>query len=146
MAAHDHLHPEQLKMFMSTREIVERYDLLDRFNEQGAPRHSGGTLGWSASGRTPAVVGSHPMTNLDVLRTKLDEYSPRWNREVQKTGVHTPIEIAHDSHLGFFPRVKTGVSNGHHRLAAMWAHDPDALVPVEHINDQSQRRRTEGWL
>lgn len=147
MSADQHLQPHQLKMFMSAREVVNNYELLDRIGPSGEPRRAGGVLGWSASGRTPAVVDSHPMTKDDLLRAKLKESSPRWNRAVQRDGVHEPIEIAHDSTLRFFSQPHTGVSNGHHRLAAIMADNPDRLVPVEHIDDVSKRRRSGGgWF
>lgn len=51
------------------------------------------------------------------------------------TGVHTPVEVEHDS---VWSPNGPMLNNGHHRTAAAYDRDPQSLVPVEHTDPAQQ--------
>lgn len=112
MAASDHLHPEQLKMFMSPNEIQ---GYVHEFGDFGSnPRAI-------QSGSVFKVVESKDSGMHDSIAAE---------------GVKKPVEISHfnDSYgdSRSKQRGKTILSQGHHRWASQMEHDPDRLMPVVH--------------
>jgi hypothetical protein len=112
MAASDHLHPDQLKMFMSPREIA---GYIDEFGDFGAePKYiESGTAAKMAESRDSGMHDS-----------------------IAAEGVKKPVEISHFSENYGDPksrvRGKTILSQGHHRWASQNDADPDRLMPVVH--------------
>jgi hypothetical protein len=130
MAASDHLHPEQLKMFMSAREIMAGYD-----PHEGDRMYKGTHLQVAAGAPKPAFPehGSvHELeseTNQDMWDRKLQESKPLLYNNLKKEGVKDPIPLTTLHYQGSH---RPMVGGGQHRIAAMNDIDPDALMPVLH--------------
>lgn len=131
MPAAQHVQPEQLKMFMSPREIMGSYDV--NFHEREQATHADGSL----------VRPTRMETDDEMYARKLAESktpggwnnhkpgAPSIHESVGQEGVRMPVHLA------------TGerwhqVGNGYHRIAAQADHDPDRLMPVMHHENLRQ--------
>jgi hypothetical protein len=117
----------QLPMFMSAREIMDRYQPLD--------------------GDRDAVLGETDERLEDdgeLYARKYDEAEntyPDWDVSLKDSilqhGVKNPVSLqADDYHVG--SQDKPEILGGHHRVAVMGEHKPDTLMPVEHFESQWQ--------
>lgn len=124
---------QQLPMFMSAREIRSRYAPwpFDRY-EVETPIAS----------RTP--LGIRDETDPEFWARKRHEASlgviPTLDQQILKDGVHTPVSL--ESPGKSVPR-DPYVLGGHHRIAVMSEHKPDALMPVEHFPSGKAARAVE---
>jgi hypothetical protein len=108
MAASDHLHPQQLAMFMPARDL-HKMNSLDRisFESTGAMRHE----------------------------KRLDNRSGMYH-SIAKEGVHNPVQIVHGRDPAWDDYMGAGhdqaVANGNHRVTAAYDINPDMEIPVMH--------------
>jgi hypothetical protein len=99
-----HLGGEQLKMFMSPREISSQYGLGDMIDREDS---------------TPSAL----------LARKYRESAGPLRSSIVSKGIETPIDI---SMTDADDQPNPVVADGHHRLAVGLRHDPDRLAPVRH--------------
>ena len=112
----------QLPMFMSAREIKSQYD----------PWHGDFEDDYETSDELwdrkyqEATLGKEPTLDKQVLRE----------------GVKRPValEVVHPWWNG---DKKPEIMGGHHRIEIMARHKPDALMPVEHVSDFKEARRSQ---
>ena len=154
MAASDHLHPGQLKMFMSAREIMTNYDPhegdrqfkgLDRLVFHGQPQTPVEREGkWGKVYMPPPTAV--PETNDEMWDRKLAESKQQMRggiyQSLQMEGVQHPIPLTHHVRQG---GEKPMVGGGQHRIAAMNAIDPDRLMPVTHHENIIAAQREPGY-
>lgn len=112
----------QLPMFMSAREIKSQYD----------PWHGDFEDDYETSDELwdrkyqEATLGKEPTLDKQVLRegvkrpVALEVVDPWWNGNK-----------------------KPEIMGGHHRIEVMSRHRPDALMPVEHVSDFAEARRSQ---
>ena len=131
----------QLPMFLSAREIRSTYRALD------ADRHDV-IDDWEADHET-----TRPETDDELFDRKYDdaidkdeigaETGPNSRSSLRdhllEHGVHNPVslELPGQSLSGLKPQIL----GGHHRVAVMSKHKPDALIPVEHHTDRNAAER-----
>jgi hypothetical protein len=110
MAARDNLNPDQLKMFMSPREIGQEVTAYGDFgvNMGGLPHEQRGAKFKIHNAQESGMHDS-----------------------IAKDGVKHPIALTHT------PR-GLETANGHHRLAVQSSVDPDRLMPVSHWDEREQ--------
>ena len=106
MAATDHLHPQQLRMFMTARE------LHGMTSADVDPTH-------------PAAWRSHEQMWADKRK---DNAGDGLAADVAKHGVEYPVTI------GLHAGGEQKLSAGHHRIQAAYDADPDSYVPVKHTD------------
>lgn len=114
MSASDHLHPQQLRLFMQADELMD------------LPAGDSRYFGWS-------------MNDDEGLRDRkiMESQEPRYRESPHKTisledsirqeGVLDPVELEFTS-----PRGGPMLSNGHHRVAVAHKINPKSWVPVEY--------------
>jgi hypothetical protein len=104
MANKNHINPDQLRMFMSAREIDPD---------------------------TSVDAEEDDRDSLDeLLGYKLDESKQTGlYYDIGRRGVQTPIQVIHDDTYG-----KRVLGHGNHRFAAQRDINPDALIPVVHTD------------
>ena len=111
--------PEQLKMFMSAREVRASYQASD----------------WDRMKTHPQGEPSRMETDDEVYDRKLVESrSKDWgylHKSIAAEGVHRPVHLS----AQFGSQGKPEVGEGHHRVAAAMDIDPDRLMPVLHHED-----------
>ena len=112
----------QLPMFMSAREIKSQYD----------PWHGDFEDDYETSDELwdrkyqEATLGKEPTLDKQVLRegvkrpVALEVVDPWWHGDK-----------------------KPEIMGGHHRIEIMARHKPDALMPVEHVSDFKDARRSQ---
>ena len=112
MAASDNMRPEQLKMFMSAREITDRFQPSD----------------WDRDKIRDPEHGMRPETDEEVMYRKLTESKSydfgNIHPSIAAEGVHTPVHLSHQ--FGEAQRRGAGppsqgrpqIGEGHHRVAA----------------------------
>jgi hypothetical protein len=108
MAASDHLHPQQLAMFMTARE-------LHGMNSIDVQRFPNDRMG----GAWKSKDAMWKVKRRENKREGLD-------KDVAAHGVQEPVLIVHSENDG------TRLANGHHRTTAAYDHNPDSYVPVKH--------------
>jgi hypothetical protein len=115
MSASDHLHPDQLKMFMSPREIG---NYVDQY----------GDLGEGVRGLQHDKQGAYKVR---------DAKTSGMYDSIATDGVKKPVEISHfEDNAGWGSyRGQTVLVNGHHRVFSQAQADPDRLIPVLHQLD-----------
>ncbi len=114
MAASDHIN-EQLKMFMTPREIVGTTTPADKDRYGGDE----GAM-WKAK----------------QARTKKTGF----NKVIKDEGIQEPIGISHDSY--YYGGDRPGMTSGHHRIAAsMGTPRYDQLAPVIHNEDHVEQEK-----
>ena len=109
MAASDHIHPEQLRMLMTARELHGMHSI----DVQQTPESRFGGA-WSSMS--------------DLWKTKRRENKKDGlGRDVAAHGVQWPVELMSGADI-------TGevISGGHHRIQAAFDANPDSYVPVTH--------------
>ena len=117
MAAADHVNPQQLRMFMTARELYNTHSIDVPLHPEARYGGAWKTMGamWKSKAKdnktnnVPASVAAH--------------------------GVHMPVTLAHGRDFGD----ATVIEHGHHRILAAYKHDPDMLIPVEHEDYDSPR-------
>lgn len=119
MSASDHVNPDQLKLFMTARELREQY--WPNFEDiQHADRHVG-------TGSDDDVVNS-------VWDRKLKESKESGLYEdIKDLGVRIPVTVEDNPWPG--APSKPQVYGGHHRIAAAYDINPDMLIPVNYDED-----------
>jgi len=120
MAASDHVNPQQLRMFMTARELYNTHSI-------DVPLHP------------EARFGGHWKTMDAMWKTKRKENRTNNVPEaIAKHGVHMPVTLAHgDRDFGG----ATVIEHGHHRIEAAYRHDPEMYLPVEHEDYDLPRYR-----
>jgi len=133
---------EQLKMFMSPREIESRVQGYGDFGMK-AP----GRVGENSYGTPTEAMERLDSGMLDIKRARTEKSGMALS--VALDGVHKPIELKH----GAMPEEGRGeawVENGHHRLINQSDADPDRLMPVVHHTPSTrwrpQRTRESGEI
>ena len=118
MAASDHLHPEQMRMFMTARELHGMHSI----DVQQTPE---------------SRFGGHWKSMDAMWKTKRRENAmggpDRLDKGVAAHGVQWPVELTSGTDVS-----GTVISDGHHRIQAAYEANPDSYVPVEH-SDLDQR-------
>jgi hypothetical protein len=111
MAAADHLHPVQLRMFMTARELYNTPSIDVQ--------------------RTPeSRFGGHWKTMDAMWATKRKENkADKLDKHVAQHGVFGPVTLGIGGRdLGEIPHIV----QGHHRIVAAYDANPESYVPVEH--------------
>jgi hypothetical protein len=128
MAASDHLHPQQLSMFMTAQELHDTHSL----DVQQTPE---------------SRFGGHWKSMDAMWKTKRKENkADGLDKHVAEHGVHNPVELASG-------RDVTGevIAHGHHRIQAAYDANPQSLLPVVHHSLEqhgrwnSDDRPVPGW-
>lgn len=114
---------KQLPMFMSAREIKSQYD----------PWHGDFEIHEDGSEETPRELWD---------RKYLESMDYGHHMTIPKEGVRNPValEVTHPWWNG---SKKPEIMGGHHRIEVMSRHRPDALMPVEHVSDFKEARRSQ---
>jgi hypothetical protein len=151
---------EQLRMFMTPREIMSKYQPLDgdRYTPEQAKR--------SENYPTKDIATQPPIKNRSSLKThrarmragELEGDAELWQRKaaeghryeigpvvkgefttlpesIAREGVKNPVHLSSDQFGAMGKRV---VAGGHHRIAAAHEVAPDKLIPVLHHRDVNQ--------
>jgi hypothetical protein len=121
MSASDHLHPQQLAMFMPAKQIMDKVSLMDT-NDQ-SPEGKKHLMDFKQSNN--AAGARHGSPNAD------DGF---------KGGVHTPVVINHSMVPGG-PNGSMQLLDGHHRLAHSLSQGSNTEVPVEHMDNKNPPMR-----
>lgn len=122
MSAADHLQPQQLRMFMTAREIRSSYQASD----------------WDRQTNLD-VRPTRPETDDEVFDRKLDDvqHDPDWgglSSSIDQHGVQSPVHLAMQTGRNGMPQV----GEGHHRVAYESHAHPDRLMPVMHHLSMTQ--------
>lgn len=125
----------QLPLFLSAREIRSNYQALDA--DRRKTYRDGGEGFW---------VQDTAESDNDVYTRKYTESSRnRWHstndsrsltEALVEDGVKNPVSLQVPDARG--EEGKPQVLGGHHRIAVMERHKPDALMPVEHFQGQHE--------
>ena len=113
MAASDHLHPVQLRMFITAREL---HDMPSA--EVGDPR----TGAWPTH---EEMWAAKKEDNDEPWRQASYDDSETLSQSVAKHGVKHPVRIAHRGEIA-------EIDAGHHRIQAAYDANPESYVPVTH--------------
>lgn len=155
---------QQLRMFMSPREIMSEYQPLDndrlhadeafgdysgssrpRFASKDVPTHPSSRInaGIRSMIRSGDIEGDSELWERKAEEADYD-YSPSLQSQIESEGVRKPIHLSEQ----FGVMGKRMVAGGHHRIAAANDVNPDMLMPVVHHRsfgearfDYPQRRR-----
>ena len=121
MAASDNLSHKQLAMYMTAKELKEGV------NQSADP-----------GGRYMDHLWDYKLTEAKTGAIRNARYRPTRKRKgntlyesIEKEGVRKPVEVVH--HLQDSKYYKKGMqlSEGHHRVAAAYAINPNMIIPVE---------------
>lgn len=109
MAASDHLHPVQLRMFMTAGELHGMHSI-------DVPQ-------------TPESRFGGAWKSMDAMwKTKRKENrADGLDKHVAEHGVHNPVELASGRDV-----IGDVIVHGHHRVQAAFDANPQSLVPVTH--------------
>jgi len=116
----------QLPMFMTAREIRSQYAPWEGDRETNEHGHMETDEQMWARKRHEASLGVEPTLDKQVMRE----------------GVKNPIPLQHVDPW-WSGNAKPQLMGGQHRVAVMYEHRPDALMPVEHFEDFGDARRSE---
>lgn len=113
----------QLPMFMSAREIRDQYE----------PWHGDFEYHEDGSQETPQELWD---------RKYQESMDFGYHMTIPKEGVKRPValEVVHPWWNG---NKKPEIMGGHHRIEVMARHKPDALMPVEHLDDFWEAKRSQ---
>lgn len=123
MAAKDHLHGEQLRMFIPAKELMELTPL--------------DTVGANTFHEAHGMLAR----KREKIRTNnTHSRHPRFSQSIAEEGVHKPVELGrikgvydHETQQIVNPEHEGwAVSDGHHRTIAAYDINPDMEVPVEY--------------
>lgn len=122
MSASDHLHPYQMKLFMTARELM---GMTAGHTEIGANdyRPFVDSPSLRATKLAEAKSGSASSTFFPKKRGKDSLYD-----SIKKEGVTSPVSIWAYKDDGW----KEIINNGHHRIAAAYDINPEMYIPVEY--------------
>jgi len=110
MAASDHIHPGQMRMFMTAEELHNTHS-IDVTDPTGVSHY-----------------GGHWKTMDDMWDTKRKENRANGlDKHVAAHGVHNPVELVSGRDV-----VGEVITHGHHRIQAAYQSNPQSLVPVVH--------------
>lgn len=110
--------PQQLKMFMSPRELLASIDYM------GDDSGTDPTL--EAITKSPVMKGKIAGANKAGL-----------TKRIAADGVKKPLDVSHNQFGAY-------LANGHHRLAVQASLDPDKLMPIMH-HDSEHEIATADW-
>jgi hypothetical protein len=119
------LNPNQLAMFMSAKEITQRYSPHDGDREETMRGEEDDYQVWRRKA-AEAVTGNY-------LGEDHTDPAPI-AQSIDREGVHEPVNILEDEHS-----VSTGkpvIADGHHRIGYSLYTKPDRYLPVRHFADQ----------
>jgi hypothetical protein len=108
MAASDHIHPDQLAMFMPAGQIYKTMKLGDADSQRAEDKRD--LMDWKHMDNQDGWGGNPPAQEM-----------------FDKDGVQTPLEIVH-----YHGDRKPTLDNGHHRLSWALHKDPSIELPLEH--------------
>ena len=147
MAAHHHIQPEQLKMFMTANEILEHWGPLDLDRQQTG----GGTYGSFTRDPGSENPTARSFRGHNTERTSggsklyhrvggVESDEELWSRKAEEAGDYGLTDsileegVKKPVSLGFSTGStgKREVVGGHHRLAVMREESPDEYIPVVH--------------
>lgn len=120
MPAKNNINPDQLKMFMTPREIdptgsVDSHRSIDtRFDENSRRGFLDRLMKWKRDESEQSLPGALSLSE-----------------SIKRFGVINPVQVVHSDVLG---RV---IGHGNHRFASV---DPDTLIPVVHTQGQMVRK------
>lgn len=114
MPAHNHVNPDQLRMFVPARELREDFHPTDAGLLSETPK-SNVTRTWRQK-KNEASSPTWPF---------YDGNRPTLAEDVKERGVQRPVIIGRSRHHG-----RGLIHDGHHRVAAAYAANPDMEVPV----------------
>jgi hypothetical protein len=129
---------EQLPMFMSAHEIRHQYQALDADREEHEyddPTDND-------------YENDHELFNRKYDEAENDyDHEPNEHRSLKdavlKDGVRNPISLQADAKKVGLDG-KPEILGGHHRVAVMYEHKPNNLMPVAHFNTTGEARRSLG--
>ena len=111
--------PEQLKMFMSAREIRAGYQGSDYDRQKTYP-----------SGEPSRLETDDELFDRKTVESTTKDWDNLYGR-IADEGVTHPVHLSHQ----FGSQGKKQIGEGHHRIAASEHIDPDRLMPVLHHED-----------
>ena len=114
---------KQLPMFMSAREIKSQYD----------PWHGDFEIHEDGSEETPRELWD---------RKYEESMDFGYHMTIPKEGVRRPVALE-SVDPWWNGNKKPEIMGGHHRIEVMARHKPDALMPVEHVSDFKEARRSQ---
>ena len=149
MSSSDHLHPQQLAMFLTGQEITDNYQPLggDRGasldDEQGYEKITGPAWHWGTDMDDFDEHGDHlgvrqalyRQTDEGVWADKLEEAQggkESLYASIDRSGVEQPVTLTLNPVEGPHGQFAPEVAEGHHRIAVARELGPDKLVPVEY--------------
>jgi len=110
--------PQQLKMFMSPRELLASIDYMG-----------------DDSGTDPTLES---IAKSRVMKGKIaDAKADGLTKRIAAEGVKKPVDVSHNQFGAY-------LVNGHHRLAVQASLDPDRLMPIMH-HDSEHELFTVDW-
>ena len=119
MTALDHTNPDQLRMFVPAREIVEQWGYADQRIGESREAVMADKVSESKIGG-PHITHGH---------TKPDFASETHYESIQREGVKEPVSAYKHKDVG--DGVRPGLlGEGHHRVAASYDIDPSREIPV----------------
>lgn len=79
---------------------------------------------------SPAAMWDHKLQQNQTWAADLSQRAegtgPTMHESIGQQGVHTPVELMHSA------SGNTRLTEGHHRVASAFAHNPQSLIPVLH--------------
>ncbi len=131
MSSSDRLNPQQLRMFMPARELIELpFHEPDRemiYHDEGEDEEG------------YAYENDDQFWDRKLEESYLHDFD-NLAQDIEASGkVTMPVKLTVDKDL--FPRSDYGlrIRQGHHRIASAFGIDPDMEVPVRHIVDDGGR-------
>lgn len=128
MSAGDHVQPQQLAMFMSSKEILATHTSAEVLPVNG------GSVQRQTKHLWDRKLAESKMN-------KHEAYGPvsRYD-SIKQEGVKTPIDLVHHYEERLMSSGTNKIVEGHHRIASQNDQDPDKLMPVLHHEDMSNYR------
>lgn len=122
MAASSHLNPNQLRLFMQARELMDTNTREWQSEQDMAPRTMREDLGLYIGKLREAQAGSEHNAFTGKKRGKRSLY-----QSVKEEGVQIPVTLGYDKRTD-----QSTISDGHHRIASANDVDENMYVPVRY--------------
>lgn len=122
MSASSHLNPNQLRLFMQARELMDTNTREWHWEQDMAPRTMREDLGLYIGKLREAQAGSEHDAFTGKKRGKRSMY-----QSVKAEGVKNPVLLGYDKRTG-----QSTIRDGHHRIAAANDVDENMYVPVRY--------------
>ena len=122
MAASDNLNPNQLRLFMQARELMDTQTREWQWERNMTPRTMREDLGLYIGKLRETQAGSEHDAFTSKKRGKRSMY-----QSIKAEGVKSPVLLGYDMKTD-----QSTIRDGHHRIAAANDVDPEMYVPVRY--------------